>query len=368
MAIRLETVAKTLERLAPRELQAPWDNSGLQVGSKTWCANRVLLALDITPSVLDYALAKDYNLVISHHPLMFKAPKHIDPETALGKCISLALSEKIGIYSLHTNLDVVTDGVSEQLARELDVSVTGVLEPTGKLYKLAVFVPEDYLEQVREALGAAGAGHIGNYSHCTFTSPGTGTFMPHSGSSPFIGAVGKLETVREQRLEAVVTSHRLHSVLAAMIDAHPYEEVAHDVYPLENRGVVGFGRIGDLSVPRTLSTFAKECIARLNCSGIRVAGSLDKELRRAAVCGGSGGDFWRQALALGADVYVSGDISHHEALDAAAAGMAIIDVGHYQSERLILDFLQNHLLQEYPENLVCDCYPVDTDPFKIVAR
>lgn len=367
MSVKAGRIISLLEQLAPLHLQETWDNSGLQVGSLSWQTDKILLALDVTPEVVEYAIAEKCGFILSHHPLIFHKISRIDASTPIGSCIAGALTNRICIYAMHTNLDVIPGGVSDALAALLQLKNTQVLDKgRGNYCKLAVYVPDTHLEQVRSALGDAGAGWIGNYSHCTFASPGRGQFMPREGANPWLGQQGELEEVSEYKLETLVKGNQLAAVLAAMKKAHPYEEVAYDVIPLDNEGEHGLGRIGRLPEPMALGDFAAWLATMLGCPAVKVSGEKTRRISKVAVCGGSGGDLVTLAHYSGADVLVTGDVGHHAALEAAGLGLSLVDPGHYASEYPVLKVLECYL-QDNLREIAIIAYP-GTDPFWITAQ
>ncbi|HOB35256.1 MAG: Nif3-like dinuclear metal center hexameric protein [Firmicutes bacterium] len=365
MAVTTGQIISVLETLAPVEIQADWDNSGLQAGSRQQPVEKILLTLDVTAEVLQYAADNGYGLVVAHHPFLFHKLSRVDLETPAGRILELALANKISIYAMHTNLDMVQGGVSDVLAQLLGLEDVEVLDPQkGHYFKLAVFVPLTHLDQVRQALGDAGAGWIGNYSHCTFAAPGTGTFLPREGANPWMGEPGKLEQVEEARLETLVPSYRLEAVLAAMRSAHPYEEIAYDLFPLAMDASFGLGRLGVLPQTMNLGALAQKVARVLHCAQLRICGDVDKPVRRVALCGGSGGRYVDLARRRGADVLITGDIDHHQALDAQQTGLALIDPGHYASEYPVLYKAEAHLRSNLPGEIVITRYPGSTNPMR----
>ncbi|MCG8402069.1 MAG: Nif3-like dinuclear metal center hexameric protein [Firmicutes bacterium] len=346
MAVKAKDITGRLEKMAPPGLAEDWDNSGWQVGDPDAGVSRVLLALDVTPEVVEEAEKSGAQLIVSHHPVYLKGVQSIRRDHPAGSLVYRLIRAGISVYSAHTNLDNAGGGVSDALARALDLREIQVLHPAnyGRLLKLVVFVPVDYAGAVREALGRAGAGWIGNYSHCTFNLRGTGTFRPREGANPFTGAVGELEQVEEIRLETVVRREETRRVLEAMREAHPYEEVAYDLYPLENMVTEqGLGRVGRLAEALPLSQLAGKIKDVLEAAGVRYGGDSDAVVSRVAVCGGSGGDLWPLALRQGAGVLVTGDVRHHAARDMLAAGINFVDAGHFATERLVLPVLRDRL-------------------------
>lgn len=365
MSISIGKLTSTLEKLAPIQLQADWDNCGLQVGESKWHVKRALLTLDVTVEVLNYAITNNYDFVLAHHPLIFRKLARIDTASTVGKIINLALTNKIAIYAMHTNLDVIQGGVSDRLAAVLGLTQTTVLDrQKGDYTKLVVFVPKTHLEPVRKALGDAGAGWIGNYSHCTFASPGHGQFLPREGANPWQGSRGTIEDVEEYRLETLVEGFRLPHVLGALKNVHPYEEIAYDLLPMDNTATYGLGRIGALAEPIKFKEFTALVAKGLGCSSLKVSGDDEALINKVALCGGSGGDFVTTAHRRGADVLVTAEIGYHQALEAAQLGLCLIDPGHFQSEFPILDTVKSFLETSLP-GLHCSVYPYSTDPFRI---
>ena len=348
MPVANSEIIKIVEDFAPLRLAEDWDNSGWQVGDPSVQADKVLLSLDITANVVEEAVSSGAKLVISHHPMFLKGIKNIRMDRPEGSLITDLIKNDIAVYAAHTNLDSAAGGVNSVLAEKFKLTeVENLLPGTAeKLYKLTVFVPVSHIDQVRAAVAGAGAGWIGNYSDCAFQVKGIGTFRPLAGTNPFIGRTGELEKVEEIRLETIIQESCKKSVLAAMFKAHPYEEVAYDLYSLANKTPgYGLGRVGSLPEEKTLIDFAKLVKEALQIDTVRLGGIQSKPVRKVAVCGGAGASLWKQALSKGADVYVTGDIKYHEALDMTAAGLSFIDAGHFPTEIIILPVLYNHLLK-----------------------
>lgn len=347
------TICNLIEELAPLELAEEWDNPGWQLGDPGAPVRRLLLTLDVDQAVCREARARDIQLIVSHHPLFFKGVKQIRLDRPSGALVAELLQSGIGVYAAHTNLDSARQGVNDVLAARLDLQETGVLKPGGRerYLKLAVFVPADHAEAVRRALGDAGAGWIGNYSHCTFAAPGTGTFRPLAGTNPYTGRVGQLAQVAEVRLETILPESIAGRVIKAMLAAHPYEEVAYDIYPLANKvnPTAGLGRTGTLSQTLPLGDLVSRVRDILSLPGLRWGGAAERAVRRVALCGGAGAGLWTEALAAGADVLITGDIGYHAARDMLAAGLAFIDAGHYGTEKVILPALRDYLTQRCRE-------------------
>jgi dinuclear metal center YbgI/SA1388 family protein len=370
MSVTVSEIIRLIEEAAPPYLAEKWDNSGFQLGDPGDKINRVLLALDVTPAVAAEARDKGAGLIVSHHPLFFKPLKSIRFDRVEGELIRYLISHRIGVYAAHTNLDLADGGVNTVLARILGLNEITILQATGRdmCYKLAVFVPVGHLEQVRSAIADAGAGWIGNYSHCTFSSAGTGTFKPLTGANPFIGSVGEIEQVEEIRLETVVPANRVKGVLEAMIKAHPYEEVAYDLYPLENPGMAyGLGRAGVLTQPLEFGLFVERVKKSLGLARLRCGGNLEETVSKVAVCGGSGAELWEAALSCGADTLVTSDVKYHTARQMLDAGLKFVDPGHYGTEAVVLPALQEYLRsrsQELNMDIEIILSEVKTDPFE----
>ncbi|MEH7303943.1 Nif3-like dinuclear metal center hexameric protein [Neobacillus drentensis] len=323
-------VIQLFEQFSPKGFAMEGDKIGLQIGRLNKKVERIMIALDVLENVIDEAIEKNVQLIIAHHPLIYRPLKNLLTDTVQGKMIEKLLVHDIAVYAAHTNLDVAKGGVNDLLAEALELKDTEVLVPTvdTKLKKLVVFVPASHAETIRNVLGNAGAGFIGNYSHCSFSSNGTGRFLPGENTNPFIGEAGRLEEVDEVRLETIVPEPILKKTITAMIKAHPYEEVAYDVYPLENKGeVLGLGRIGKVH-EMTLGEFAEKVKQALEVSHVRVIGDLSAKVKKVAVLGGDGNKYFMNAKYQGADVYVTGDIYYHTAHEAAMQGLNMIDPGH----------------------------------------
>jgi dinuclear metal center YbgI/SA1388 family protein len=340
MSVKCRTIMEAMEELAPVRLAAGWDNVGLLVGSPEQEVRSLLVALDVTPAVAEAAAAGGVDLIVAHHPLIFKGLTSIRTDQPVGRALATLLRAGVAVFAAHTNLDAADGGVNDILAAKLGLTAVRPLAADYRegLLKIVVFVPESHVEAVRQAMAGAGAGHIGNYSHCSFQAPGTGTFLPLAGTNPFIGQTGKLEYVSEFRLETIIPANQADKVVKAMLKAHPYEEVAYDLYRLENAGRdFGVGRVGELARQLTLADFISEVKSALSIGHVRLSGPAKEMVKTAAVCGGAGASLFTEALRVGADVLVTGDVKYHEALEAAEQGLTIIGAGHFASERLVLE-------------------------------
>jgi dinuclear metal center YbgI/SA1388 family protein len=370
----VKQIIDIFEQLAPKRLAMEGDKIGLHIGNPQKRVNKILVTLDSSaPEVIDEAVQVGADLVIAHHALIYRKISNIRTDTPYGKGLAKLLAHDIAVYVAHTNLDIAEGGVNDALAAALNLKDVEILERmhNQRLKKLVVFVPVTHQKQVIAAMCQAGAGHIGNYSWCTFNTKGIGTFKPEEGTHPFIGEKGRLEEVEEVRVETIVPEPREHQIIHAMLEAHPYEEVAYDLYPLEIMGrEYGIGRIGNLPNAMTLRSFASFVRERLQVPGVRVCGSLNRNVQRVAVLGGSGQDWISTAIARGADVFVTADVTYHMAQDAVTEGLSIVDPGHYGTERVVLEPLANYLRKRFSEeNLSIDVVvsQVNTDPFGFVT-
>lgn len=356
MTVRLRDIADTIEAWAPPGSAQSYDNVGLQVGRLDADVGRAVVALDMTPQVLEEARGLEAQLILTHHPLLFKPLSRLTPDSLVGS-LALGLAEAgIALFAAHTNLDAARGGVSFALAEQLGLEHVDFLQGMdGQVVKLVTFVPPDHADSVREALGEAGAGRIGRYDHCAFTAPGTGHFRPGEGTDPFIGeAGGSIESTNEIRIEAEVARWNLSPVLSALIEAHPYDEPAHDVIPVEQTyRDAGIGAVGKLTQEQNLADFLDHVSDVLENPAVRYAGDLDAPVRRVAVCGGSGSSFLTAARSAGADVFVTADVTYHTYFDVLRSdgtpGMALVDAGHYETERITERLLAERLSERFPE-------------------
>jgi len=343
---RAEIVAY-LDELFPPVLAEEWDHSGLQVGDLSLPCNRILVALDFELSLIDRLPGVD--LLITHHPLIFRPLKEIRPETPLGRKISALLREGTACYAVHTPYDSARGGMGERLAGILGLARAEPLVPRGKLYKLVVFVPPEHLEEVAQAAFSKGAGKIGRYGHCSFRLEGTGTFLPEEGTRPYIGRVGKEERVREVRFETIVPHEKLRAVVEAVLAAHPYEEVAYDVYPLELRdNRHGLGRIGELEEPALAGEVVERFAEAIGAEAPVVYGDEKRAVRKVALCGGAGGSLWQEALAKGGELFLTGELGYHEALAGAEAGLTVGVLGHRETELVFVEHVAQLLREKFP--------------------
>ena len=369
MKPRVLDIIEIIDTIAPFRLAEEWDNVGLQVGDPAAPVSRIMVSLDPGDEAIEAAVAAQCQLLLTHHPLIFRPLQTIDFADPSGALIGKALRNSLSIVSLHTNYDIAEGGVNDLLAARLGVVSTVPLSVTDieSLVKLAVFVPKGYEEKVSQALFRF-SDILGNYSECSFRVEGQGTFTPLDGAAPFIGSIGIREYVEETRIEVLLRKVDVEPALAELKSVHPYEEPAVDLYPLLNNGSrKGLGRIGTLKEPLTLELFVSRIKEEFAVEGLRYVGDGSRMLERVALCGGSGSSLLRDAHAQGADVLVTGDVKYHDAHEALALGVALVDLGHFASELPMVEGLVSRLKSELrardfvAELLVCTG---EKDPFR----
>lgn len=370
MSVRVKDIMGVMEEIAPQKLAEDWDKPGLAIGDPEREVKKILVALDVIDPVVEEAKRIGADMIVTHHPmLLFRKIESITTDTLLGKRMFNLIQNHISAFSAHTNLDVAAGGTNDVLAELAGLENVEMLAETWaqSLKKIVVYVPVGHEAAVREAMCAAGAGHIGAYAHCTFGAAGKGTFLPLEGTTPFLGEQGKLETADEIRLETIVPAEQVQTVIQAMLAAHPYEEAAYDIYPVEQTGrKEGIGRIGTLPEAMPFRAFAKRLKERLGLDAIRLVGDGEKPIKRVGLCTGAGVEFVSLAAAKGCDAYLTADIKYHEAQRAVELGIAVADVTHYASEALIVPVLQRKLqaaAQAKGWNLAVVCSEVDGQTF-----
>ena len=354
--VHIKHVMRALEMWAPRASQQSYDNVGLQVGDPGVPVSTGVIALDLTPAVVQEAIEHSAQVIITHHPLIFRPLKSVTTNHWNGALITALIQHGIALYCIHTNLDAAYDGVSYALANQLGLKDIRFLRPLpDTLVKLATFVPGPHATAVREALAQAGAGHIGHYEACAFSWEGTGHFKPTEEANPMIGkAGGAIESVEEHRIEVEVQKWNLASVIRALKEAHPYDEVAYDVYPMLNDATrTGMGTIGSLDTPESLEALLSRIRTAINEPALRYVGDLSQQVQRVAVCGGSGADLIGDAMRAGADAYLTADVTYHrffEVLDTSGnPSMALINAGHYETEQCTENLLVAWLSKRFAE-------------------
>lgn len=367
---RIQDLIGLIHKLYSPELAEDWDNVGLQVGDPGATLERVMVALDPSLSAIQAARDAGAQALVTHHPLLFRPVKRLTPEDAVGQALWTAVRDGIAIISAHTNLDCAAEGLNSWLATRLGVHQSLPLQSVaGDYLKLAVFVPLEHEENVSEALFAAGAGQIGNYGEVSFRIRGEGTFRPGPGATPFIGEVGQREQLEEIRLETIVPKRKLTRVLEKMQKAHPYEEIAYDLVPLQNQVPgAGLGRIGRLQQKVTLDEFAATVKDALGCDHLRLIGLASRTIHKVALCGGSGAGLLQTAHRQGADVLVTGDVKYHDARHAEELGIALIDAGHFATEKLMIDQVADALREAAKQHrweIFFEAYAGEEDPFRL---
>ena len=347
--MKISEIISLLESVAHPSLQEPYDNAGLITGDPKKECTGIMCTLDATDEVVLDAIANNCNLVVAHHPIIFGGLKRVNADHYVGRTIIAAVKHDVAIYAIHTNLDNVGQGVNGKIAHVLGLQNLRVLAPKPQtLKKLYTFVPAAQAGQVRAAIFSAGAGNIGQYSECSFNSPGTGTFTAAMGASPFVGAPGKPHQEDEIRIEVVLPSFLEHKVVEAMRSAHPYEEVAFDVVPLSNtHPAIGAGMTGELPEALPEPAFLELLKRLFHVPVVRHTRLRDKPVKQVALCGGAGSFLISKALAAGADFYISADIKYHEFFEANDR-IVIADIGHYESEQFTTDLLQELLAEKFP--------------------
>lgn len=347
--MKIYEVLEYLNQIAASQFQESYDNSKLIVGNLNADVKGVLVCLDSIEAVIDEAIINDCNLIIAHHPIVFSGLKSITGKNYIERVIIKAIKYDIAIFAIHTNLDnVLKHGVNSKIAERLGLKKTKILSPKKHLLnKLIVFVPENHTNEVSNAMFEAGAGKIGNYSKCSFASNGQGTFQANQDADPFIGKKDILHKEKEHRLEMIVPTPVLSSVIRAMKNAHPYEEVAFDVFKMENEHQeVGSGLIGELEQAMPAMDFLKKIKSDMRTSCIRYTSICKNEIKKVAICGGSGSFLLKDAISAGADIFVTADYKYHQFFDAEDH-LIIADIGHYESEQFTIDLIYDLLIKKF---------------------
>ncbi len=358
----LKEVVRALEELAPLRLQESYDNSGLLVGDPQSNVSGALICLDCTEAIVEEAIARGCNLVVAHHPIIFSGLKRLTGRNYIERTVIKAIQSGVAIYAIHTNLDNVKHGVNSKIAERLGLSSLRILAPKkDQLLKLEVFVPVDAADGIRSAVFGAGGGHIGNYDECSFASAGDGTFRPLHGANPTLGEQGARHTESEVNLSFIVPLWLKTAVHQAMVQAHPYEEVAHQWIALQNiHQEVGSGMIGELSEPLEISKFLQVVKERMKVKIIRHTELINRPVTRVAVCGGSGSFLLEDAIASGADVFITADFKYHQFFDAEGR-IVIADIGHFESEQFTIELLGDWFKQKFP-TFASHLTAIDTNP------
>ena len=364
-------IISIFEHWAPRSLAVEGDPVGLQVGTLNKQINKVLVTLDVNMAVVDEAIEQGCELIIAHHPPIYTKLKNMRTDLPQGALIEKLIKHDIAVYAAHTNLDIATGGVNDLLAQSLELENVQIMEETTseKLMNLIVFTPKDSTERVRNALAEAGAGHIGDYDSCSYTTEGHGRFRPLSDADPYIGEANELTVVEEDKVEVVFPVAIKNKVLKALLTNHPYEEPAYNLIALETEiNKKGLGRVGTLSKPIQLKEYAEKVKSQLGVPFVRVVGDLNREVKKVAVLGGDGNKYIQSAKRAGADVFITGDLYFHVAHDALAIDLAVIDPGHH-IEQVMKQGVANYMNEKCEKKKLSVQFiasQLSTEPFQLV--
>lgn len=362
--MKVGEIIKVLESFAPLSLQEHYDNAGLIVGNENTTCTGIMVSLDATIEVIEEAIEKKCNLIVSHHPIIFSGIKKFTNDNYVQKAVVCAIKNDIALYAIHTNLDNVIDGVNGKIADVLGLKNLSILaSKQNQLKKLYTFVPFSSADNVRQAIFDAGGGHIGKYDECSFNVEGFGTFKAGDDTNPYVGKAGELHREKELKIEIIFPDWLENRIIKSLLAAHPYEEVAYDIISLDNKfGLIGTGIVGELPDPMDERTFLGLLKERFQLEIIKHTSLLNKTIAKVAVCGGAGSFLISKALSSGADVYVTSDIKYHEFFDANDE-MLIADIGHFESEQFTINLLQEFLVQKFPTFAVLKT-EVNTNPVR----
>jgi dinuclear metal center YbgI/SA1388 family protein len=346
--MKISEITAFLETLAPPSLQENYDNAGLITGEESMECTGILCCLDATEPVIDEAIDKGCNLVVAHHPIVFSGLKKLNGKSYVERVVIKALKNDICIYAIHTNLDNVLNGVNQKIAEKIGLQKPAILLPKkGQLKKLYYYVPSDYAEKVMNAVFQAGAGHIGQYSECSFSAPGSGTFKPEAGANPFVGETGSRHVADELKTEILFPAWREREILSALKANHPYEEVAYEIISLDNdHQQLGSGVLGELPEPMDEPAFLSLLKENFGLAVIRHTAFRGKKISKVAVCGGAGSFLIGSAIRSGSDIYITSDLRYHEFFDANDR-IILADIGHFESEQFTIELLATHLEKKF---------------------
>ncbi len=364
--MKIKEISNYLESLAPLATQESYDNCGLIVGNFNDEINSVLVSLDCTEEIVDEAIAKGCQLIVSHHPIVFSGLKKLNGKNYVERTVIKAIKNDIAIYAIHTNLDNYRFGVNYEIGQRIGLKNIKTLRPvSNSLLKLQVMVPQENAEILKNALFQAGAGSIGEYDECSFELQGIGNFKPNKSAQPHIGEAGKRETVKEVKLEMVLENHKKSAVLKALFASHPYEEVAYDLIRLENNDkFTGAGMIGTLDKPEDAMEFLKRIKEIFACGIIKYTSLPDTSISKVAYCGGAGSFLIKEAKNQKADIFITGDLKYHEYFDAENE-IVICDIGHYESEQFTTNLLADKLKEKFT-NFAVHLTGLNTNPINYV--
>ncbi len=348
--MKLSEITTYLESIAPLAYQESYDNAGLLVGDPQKEINQTLITLDVTEAILDEAIETKSDLIVAHHPIIFGGLKKITGKNEVERCVIKAIKNDIAIYASHTNLDSVLGGVNSKICEKLGLENIQILAPvSGQLKKLVTFIPFDHAANVQQAIFKVGAGHIGNYDSCAYSIPGKGSFRGDEKTKPFVGEPGEIHYENEIRFETVFPAHIQGQVIRALIEAHPYEEVAYDIYSLDNENPqVGIGMIGELTAPIEEKKFLQQTKKIFGPGAVKHSPLIGKKVKKVAVCGGSGSFLIRQAINSKADIFVTGDLKYHQFFEADGK-IVLADIGHFESEQFTKEVFYELLTKKFPK-------------------
>jgi dinuclear metal center YbgI/SA1388 family protein len=348
--MKLKDFCSYLDSAIPLALQESYDNSGLQIGLPQKEITSAMICLDITEEVISEAIASKCDLIISHHPLIFNGIKSLTGKSFTERILYEAVKKDIAIYSAHTNLDLLSNGVSRKMAEKIGLEEVSVLSPSvNRLLKLVTYIPESHFEEVKNALFIAGAGVIGNYDHCGFAISGTGSFRGNEKTNPFRGEKEKIHFEKEIRFETILFTHLKDNVIKALLDAHPYEEVAYDLYALENNNIeIGLGCVGKFHTPISENDFLKLISSVFEARGVRYSNPTGKQVSKVALCGGSGASLLNDAIRSGADAFLTADIKYHDFFKTENK-ILLVDTGHFESEKFSREILKDLIMKKFPK-------------------
>nr|WP_294896513.1 Nif3-like dinuclear metal center hexameric protein [uncultured Pedobacter sp.] len=365
--MQIKDLTNYLESIAPSNYQESYDNSGLIVGNYNQSVTKALISLDCTEAVVDEAIATGCDIIVSHHPIVFKGLKRFNGNNYVERVVMKAIANNIALYAIHTNLDSIATGVNAKICEKIGLTNCRILAPKGGLLKkLCFFVPLAFADAVKGVIFSAGAGEIGNYSNCSFSVTGEGTFKANENAKPFVGNNNELHQEAEQRVEVIYPAQAESQVIKALLNAHPYEEVAYDLYSLGNQHQeVGAGMIGELSEEMDAMEFLIHLKTTMDLNVIRHTQLLPKKIKRVAVCGGSGSFLLKNAIGANADVFVTADFKYHEFFDAEEK-LIIADIGHFESEQFTQHLLLDVITKKFP-NFAIRLTENNTNPIKYLS-
>lgn len=363
--MKVRDLLSAINKFAPFLLQEEYDNSGVQAGNLDQEIGKILITLDLTVNSVKEANKKGVNVIVTHHPVMFKPLSRITKQDT--PAIYEALRNDINVISVHTNFDISNDGLNDYVANLLLLKkIEPIIESSEKIYKFSVYVPEQYADKVTNAIFAEGAGKIGNYDQTSFNINGTGTFRPLKGAKPFMGKRGVKESVKEVKIETVVPERLIDSVVKAMKSVHPYEEPAYDIYAINTKKTEGIGAICEIKKPLGVESFSKLVKKKLNAGYVRLILSKNINVKRIGLCTGSGADLIKDAFNKNIDLYITGDIDYHTALFAQEKGMNLLDVEHYETEKFFVNAMFDKLTEYGISKKLLLKSKTMKSPFKII--